>query len=79
MAADPHMKGRILRFAGTFDFLLAIGFLMNTRLGFHLEAPFSTVAAALLLVGSVLLFMLAGRMDRDAERMAAGSTSTTMH
>jgi hypothetical protein len=63
---SPPKQALILRAAGAFDFLLALGFLISPRLGLHLEPLVRNTAAAFLLLGSVAMFLIARRVERLA-------------
>jgi hypothetical protein len=64
--ATPQKQALVLRAAGTADFLIAVGFLLSPRLGFHLEPLVRNAAAAFLLMGAVAMFVIARRIERMA-------------
>lgn len=71
-ATNQQLQGRILRFAGGFDFLVAVAFLLGPRIGITMEPFARNAAAAFLLVGATAMFVLARRADRLAAQ-ATGS------
>ena len=79
MAADPRLQARLFRMAGIFDFVLALAFLFNHRLGFNFFQAGANMAAGMLLFFCVLLFMMARRAERGTlntmDRSHSGSFS----